>query len=96
MVIYAQRYEKRSTSTTYNKEVIMSIANEITVTVGTVAIVKIGRNEVEVTVTEVTANGWNSLKIYRREVQWLGFGTFTAGAQVQSLLGELRSASQAA
>ena len=36
----------------------MSIANEITVTVGTVAIVKIGRNEVEVTVTEVTANGW--------------------------------------
>ena len=36
----------------------MSIANEITVTVGTVAIVKIGRNEVKVTVTEVTANGW--------------------------------------
>ena len=36
----------------------MSIANEITVAVGTVAIVKIGRNEVEVTVTEVTANGW--------------------------------------
>ena len=36
----------------------MSIANEITVTVGTDAIVKIGRNEVEVTVTEVTANGW--------------------------------------
>ena len=34
----------------------MSIASEITV--GTVAIVKIGRNEVEVTVTEVTANGW--------------------------------------
>ena len=36
----------------------MSIANEINVAVGTVAIVKIGRNEVEVTVTEVTANGW--------------------------------------
>ena len=36
----------------------MSIANEITVAVGTVAIVKIGRNEVEVTVTEITANGW--------------------------------------
>ena len=34
----------------------MSIASEITV--GTVAIVKIGRNEVEVTVTEITANGW--------------------------------------
>ena len=36
----------------------MSIANEINVAVGTVAIVKIGRNEVEVTVTEITANGW--------------------------------------
>ena len=24
-------------------------------------------------------------------VQWLGLGTFTAGAQVQSLIGELRS-----
>ena len=34
----------------------MSIASEITV--GTVAIVKIGRNEVEVVVTEITANGW--------------------------------------
>ena len=34
----------------------MSIASEITV--GTVAIVKIGRNEVEVTVTEITAHGW--------------------------------------
>ena len=34
----------------------MSITSEITV--GTVAIVKIGRNEVEVTVTEITANGW--------------------------------------
>ena len=39
----------------------MSIANEITVTVGTVAIVKIGRNEVEVTVTEITANGWTGI-----------------------------------
>ena len=34
----------------------MSIESNITV--GTVAIVKVGRNEVEVTVTEVTANGW--------------------------------------
>jgi hypothetical protein len=34
----------------------MSIASEITV--GTVAIVKVGRNEVEVTVTEITAVGW--------------------------------------
>ena len=34
----------------------MSIASEITV--GTVVIVKIGRNEVEVTVTEITAHGW--------------------------------------
>ena len=31
---------------------------ESTITVGTIAIVKIGRNEVEVTVTEITANGW--------------------------------------
>ena len=31
---------------------------ESTITVGTIAIVKIGRNEVEVTVTEVTATGW--------------------------------------
>ena len=34
----------------------MSIESNITV--GTVAIVKVGRNEVEVTVTEVTATGW--------------------------------------
>jgi len=34
----------------------MCVASEITV--GAVVIVKIGRNEVEVTVTEVTANGW--------------------------------------
>ena len=31
---------------------------ESSITVGTVAIVKVGRNEVEVTVTEVTATGW--------------------------------------
>ena len=31
---------------------------ESTIAVGTIAIVKIGRNEVEVTVTEITANGW--------------------------------------
>ena len=34
----------------------MSITSEIAV--GTVAIVKVGRNEVEVTVTEITASGW--------------------------------------
>ena len=34
----------------------MSIESNITV--GTVAIVKVGRNEVEVTVTEITATGW--------------------------------------
>ena len=34
----------------------MSVESEITV--GTIVVVKIGRNEVEVTVTEVTANGW--------------------------------------
>ena len=34
----------------------MSIESEITV--GTIVIVKVGRNEVEVTVTEATANGW--------------------------------------
>ena len=34
----------------------MNVGSEITV--GTIAIVKIGRNEVEVTVTEITANGW--------------------------------------
>ena len=34
----------------------MSIESNITI--GTVAIVKVGRNEVEVTVTEVTATGW--------------------------------------
>ena len=31
---------------------------ESSITIGTVAIVKVGRNEVEVTVTEVTATGW--------------------------------------
>ena len=31
---------------------------ESSITVGTVAIVKVGRNEVEVTVTEITATGW--------------------------------------
>ena len=34
----------------------MSIESEITV--GSIAIVKVGRNEVEVTVTEITAHGW--------------------------------------
>ena len=34
----------------------MSIESEITV--GTIAIVKVGRNEVEVTVTEITEHGW--------------------------------------
>ena len=34
----------------------MSNASEITV--GTIAITKVGRNEVKVTVTEITANGW--------------------------------------
>ena len=34
----------------------MSIASEITV--GAVVVVKVGRNEVEVVVTEVTAHGW--------------------------------------
>ena len=34
----------------------MSIESEITV--GSIAIVKVGRNEVEVTVTEITASGW--------------------------------------
>jgi len=34
----------------------MSVEN--TVTVGTSVIVKVGRNEVEVTVTEITARGW--------------------------------------
>lgn len=31
---------------------------ESSITVGTVAIVKVGRNEVEVTVTEITGHGW--------------------------------------
>jgi len=31
---------------------------ESSITVGTIAIVKVGRNEVEVTVTEITATGW--------------------------------------
>ena len=34
----------------------MSIESEVTV--GTKVVVKVGRNEVEVTVTEITANGW--------------------------------------
>lgn len=34
----------------------MSIESEITI--GTIAIVKVGRNEVEVTVTEITEHGW--------------------------------------
>ena len=34
----------------------MSVESEITV--GTIVVVKIGRNEVEVTVTEITAHGW--------------------------------------
>ena len=31
---------------------------ESSITVGTVVVVKVGRNEVEVTVTEITAHGW--------------------------------------
>lgn len=34
----------------------MNVGSEITV--GTIAIVKVGRNEVEVTVTGITEHGW--------------------------------------
>ena len=57
MVIYAQSSGKPlNTNNLHKRRQNMSIASEITV--GTVAIVKIGRNEVEVVVTEITANGW--------------------------------------
>lgn len=56
MVIYAQSSEKTLNTNNLHRRQNMSI--ESTITVGTIAIVKIGRNEVEVTMTEITANGW--------------------------------------
>ena len=36
------------------------------ITVGTIVMVKVGRNEIEVVVTEITANGWKVKKIVTR------------------------------
>ena len=33
------------------------------ITVGTIVMVKVGRNEIEVVVTEITANGWKVKKV---------------------------------
>ena len=35
------------------------------ITVGTIVMVKVGRNEIEVVVTEITANGWKVKKVGR-------------------------------
>ena len=39
------------------------MCNTSNITVGTIVMVKVGRNEIEVVVTEITANGWKVKKV---------------------------------
>lgn len=60
MVVYAPA-KKRSRNQNNPKEVTMCDTSNITV--GTIVMVKVGRNEIEVVVTEITANGWKVKKV---------------------------------
>ena len=60
MVVYAPA-KQRSRKLNNHKEVSMCDASNITV--GTIVMVKVGRNEIEVVVTEITANGWKVKKV---------------------------------
>ena len=60
MVVY-EPAKQRSRKSNNHKEVSMRDASNITV--GTIVMVKVGRNEIEVVVTEITANGWKVKKV---------------------------------
>ena len=60
MVVYAPA-KKRSRKSNNQKEV--SMCDTSNITVGTIVMVKVGRNEIEVVVTEITANGWKVKKV---------------------------------
>ena len=60
MVVY-EPAKQRSRKSNNHKEVSMCDASNITV--GTIVMVKVGRNEIEVVVTEITANGWKVKKV---------------------------------
>ena len=60
MVVYAPA-KQRSRKSNNHKEV--SMCDTSNITVGTIVMVKVGRNEIEVVVTEITANGWKVKKV---------------------------------
>ena len=60
MVVY-EPAKQRSRKSNNHKEVTMCDTSNITV--GTIVMVKVGRNEIEVVVTEITANGWKVKKV---------------------------------
>ena len=60
MVVYAPA-KQRSRKSNNQKEV--SMCDTSNITVGTIVMVKVGRNEIEVVVTEITANGWKVKKV---------------------------------
>ena len=60
MVVYAP-VKQRSRKSNNQKEV--SMCDTSNITVGTIVMVKVGRNEIEVVVTEITANGWKVKKV---------------------------------
>ena len=60
MVVYAPA-KQGSRKSNNQKEV--SMCDTSNITVGTIVMVKVGRNEIEVVVTEITANGWKVKKV---------------------------------
>lgn len=60
MVVY-EPAKQRSRKSNNHKEV--SMCDTSNITVGTIVMVKVGRNEIEVVVTEITANGWKVKKV---------------------------------
>ena len=60
MVVY-EPAKQRSRNSNNQKEV--SMCDTSNITVGTIVMVKVGRNEIEVVVTEITANGWKVKKV---------------------------------
>ena len=60
MVVY-EPAKQRSRKSNNHEEV--SMCDTSNITVGTIVMVKVGRNEIEVVVTEITANGWKVKKV---------------------------------
>lgn len=60
MVVY-EPAKQRSRKSNNHEEV--SMCDTSNITVGTIVMVKVGRNEIKVVVTEITANGWKVKKV---------------------------------